>query len=168
VLKFVKMSSNYPPRPPSNLPSLRVRNPRTEALYKRDVLWQITVPLVLAGVVVVGLMAWLIVTTVLNFSVGAAAASVWGDVSLVFLTLPTMVCGLTAFALVAGLVYVMQIVLREVPFLFKRVQDTVALVAYRVSSVAERVAGVFITADARWAGVKRTGRSLRARLSLRR
>ncbi len=145
----------YQPRSPSTLPGLRLRNQRTQALIRRDVIWQIMAPVAMAAVIVVVLLVLLILP------VGAPVRSVWADVALIFLIMPAGVMGLLALGVLGGLVFVFSRVLREVPYYFKLGQDWAALAAYRVNGGAARVAGIIMSVRSAWAAARRAARDVR-------
>ena len=62
------------------------RNPLTHEKHRREVFWQITIPLVIGLVMILGLAALVIVTAVQGGNVSQAA-----DASLVYLIIPVMV-----------------------------------------------------------------------------
>jgi hypothetical protein len=133
----------------------RVRNPRTQAKNRRDMIWQIAVPL---GVAVV---AALVPMVLLILPGGAPVRSVWADVSLIFLIIPTAFFGLVLLALVGALIFAAGYGLRELPFLFKRAQDFVALASYRVQAGADKASGVFLSIRSFTAGVRRAAKDVR-------
>jgi hypothetical protein len=133
----------------------RVRNPKTQAKARRDMIWQIAVPLGLAVVLAVVPMVLLVLPS------GAPVRSAWADVSLIFLIIPTAFFGLVLLALVAGLIFAARYGLRELPFLFKRAQDFVALVSYRVQTGADKASGVFLSIRSFTAGVRRAVKDVR-------
>ena len=158
MLEYTAMA--YPPRPAP--PGARLRNQRTRALIRRDVAWQIALPLGLAVLVV------LVLAVLLILPVGAPARSVWADISLIFLIIPTGLIGLVVLALVAGLVYGLMIVLRELPYYAKKAQDFVALATYRVSMVANKISNVILSMRSFWAGVRKAAADVRSILPARR
>ena len=111
-------------------PSPRARNRSTQALNRRDTFWQIALPLGAAIVVAVALMALVIAGTA-----APARTSALADVSLMLLILMGGVGGLLLLALVTGVCVGVGLVLRELPYLFKRAQDFAALVAYHTRRV---------------------------------
>jgi hypothetical protein len=142
--------------------SVRLRNQRTAALIRRDVIWQIGLPLALAGLIV------LVLVVLLILPVGAPVRSVWADISLIFLIIPTGLMGLIVLALFAALVYGLLIVLRELPYYAKKAQDFVALATYRVNMIAAKIANIILSIRSFMAGVRRTAANVRAILPARR
>ena len=108
----------------------RIRNRRTQALNRRESFWQIALPLGAAIVIAIALMALVIMGTATPVRTSSLA-----DVSLMFLILMAAVAGVLILALVVSLCVGVGLALRELPYLFKRAQDFVALVAYHAKRV---------------------------------
>lgn len=138
-------------------PLPKTRNPRTQAVIRREVFWQIAVPV---GVLLLGLIA-LLVLVVLN-TAAPVSTGAFADVSLIFLISLASLGGLVALALVAGLVFGAGYLLRESPFWLKRVQDFLWAVAGQTKSmtrqVDNRIVGVHIT----WAALASIWQQVRA------
>jgi len=92
-------------RQPSPLPG---RNPLTHKAHGRQVLWQITLPIALGMVVV-------LVLAVLAGMASEANASLWADISVIFLLIPTMLVALLFLLLFAGLIYALVRILQILP-----------------------------------------------------
>jgi MFS superfamily sulfate permease-like transporter len=96
-------------------------------------LWQITLPLVLGVVVVLAL-------AVLAGLAGEAEASLWADISVIFLLIPTMLVALLFLLLVAGLIYVLLRLLKILPRYGLIAQNFVYKVEHRARSGANLAA----------------------------
>lgn len=155
MLEYQSMSASLPPADPAAPPRPRVRNVRTQAKQRRDIIWQMAVPF---GVVFVALAT---LGVLVCLPVGAGVRSAWADVSLIFLIIPTLVVGLIVFVLVAALVGGLFYLLRETPYFFKLIQDFMTLFTYRVQAGAEKVSGVFLSAQSAAAGAQRAAKELR-------
>ena len=140
----------------------RIRNQRTAALIRRDVIWQIALPLGLAALVV------LVIAVLLIAPVGAPVRSVWADISLILLIIPTGLFGLIALALVGGLWYLVFRIWRELPYYAKQAQDFVALATYRVSMIATKITNVILSIRSFAAGVRKAAADVRAYLPAKR
>jgi hypothetical protein len=114
-------------------PPLPERNPVTHKTHGRQVLWQITLPLVLGVVVVLAL-------AVLAGLAGEAEASLWADISVIFLLIPTMLVALLFLLLVAGLIYVLLRLLKILPRYGLIAQNFVYKVEHRARSGANLAA----------------------------
>lgn len=140
----------------------KVRNPHTQARIRRDVFWQIGLPLalVLFGLVSAGV--WVVLPQ------GAATRSPIADVSLTFLICPASLMGLMTLAILGGAVYGLFYGLRELPYLFKQAQDILVLVTYYTQKYARQVANVFLSTRAGLAAGQRTTEQIWAMLDRRR
>jgi len=87
------------------------RNPKTHAEHRREVFWQITLPLVL------GVLLILAVVGAIIFSVTRPVTDVgrWADVSLIWLILPSLFFALIILIVLAGLIYAITFLQRLVP-----------------------------------------------------
>ena len=90
------------------IPVERVRNPDTHAKHRREVFWQIVVPLGVGILFVIALAGGLIV-----FEVGDA--SLWADISLIWLIMPVLLMALIPLALLLAMIYLLVIILRDLP-----------------------------------------------------
>lgn len=136
-------------------PPPKVRNPQTQAKIRHDVIWQIGVPMGVATLVLVGLMVLIISAET------AYLRSPLADVSLIFVLMPVLAVGLVVLAVVGGLIYGVMYGLRELPFLFKRVQDIVFLVRDYTKDYTGRAARVVIEAEAKVASAQTVAEKLR-------
>jgi hypothetical protein len=159
MLEYCLMTYQPKSTPPHGA---KMRNQRTAALIRRDVIWQIGLPLGLAVLVVV------VIAGLLIAPVGAPVRSVWADISLILLIIPTGLFGLVALALVGALVYGLILLLRELPYYAKLAQDFVALATYRVNMVAAKISNVVLSIRSFWAGARKAAAEVRAYLPARR
>ena len=95
-------------RPPAGPKPLPPPNPVTHQKHSHEVLWQITVPL-LVGVVVVVALAVLV-----TFG-SAARISRWADISTIWLIIPGLFVGLVFIALFGGITYLLLLAIRKLP-----------------------------------------------------
>ncbi len=146
--------------PPAPRP--RPRNPETQARLRRDVLWQIYLPLGLA------VLALLVVMGLTIFVAGMPTRSAWADVSTMYLIIFAAIGGVVVLVLLAGLCAALWYLLRELPGYFKIVQDFMRLVAAQVAEISQKVAGVFITPRAYIAGAQKTVARARSTIAFRR
>jgi hypothetical protein len=152
------MTSLPPPTNPNKRP--RIRNARTAAKIRRDVIWQIAVPLGVAVLIAIVLGVLVVIGN------RATVQRPWADITLIFLSLPTLLVGLIVLAIVVGLVAGLVYALRELPYFFKIVQDFMALFSYRVQAGADKVSGAFLSIRAVTAGAQRVIKDVRRTLRL--
>ncbi len=138
----VQMNRLTPPLP---------RNPETARLHRRDLAWQIYLPVglaVLGLLVVTGLAIWAAV------SGQAAADSVWADASLIFLILMAAALAILPLALLVASNFGLWYALRYLPGYARLAQDYVALAAGYVRRAANRAAQPVIAVDSAAAAVR--------------
>jgi hypothetical protein len=97
-------------------PPVSARNPVTAERHRREVLWQITVPLA-AGVVIV-----LAVAAFATLGATAGAQSQMADIALVQLIIPMLFFGTISLVMLGGTVYGLARLLQAMPYFFLRVQ----------------------------------------------
>ncbi len=132
------------------------RNPATHAKHRREVFWQITFPLILGGILLLGMCS---LTTLSGL--GGGEVGLWRDVSLIGLILPTMALALIPLALLAGLVYGLSRLLTVLPGYAHSAQDIVYRLAARVVKFANSLAAPAIRLRSLLAGIQRMLDSLR-------
>jgi hypothetical protein len=94
-----------------NRVSQLVRNPKTHTEHRREVFWQITLPLVIGILLVLAAVAAIIVSTVQPVSdVGR-----WADVSLMWLILPSLFLAFILLVILIGLIVLASYLLRLIP-----------------------------------------------------
>ncbi|MCS6909430.1 MAG: hypothetical protein NZM11_02510 [Anaerolineales bacterium] len=128
----------------------RVRNARTRAVSQRETFWQITLPLSITLLLVVGLMVFIALSAAGVF-IPTPTRSL-ADVSLMFLISLAAGAALVLLAVLVALCVAAWYGLRELPYVLKRVQDFVWLVAMNAKTatrqVDSRVVGVHLSAAA--------------------
>ena len=78
----------------NEFPFAKRRNPVTQQAHRKQVLWQITVPLFIAAIVI-------LVLAFLVASDSSQGASLWADIALIWLIIPVMVASLIVLVLLA-------------------------------------------------------------------
>lgn len=114
------------------LASFRQRNPLTYQQHRREVFWQITVPIVVGGVLL------------LAVALGAVAAAVqgvgeinrWSHISLILLIVPTMFVGLILMIVMAAMIYLLTLLLARMPYFASRLQNIFALLGIRAEKAS--------------------------------
>ena len=91
---------------PSSTSSLR--NPQTQARHKREVLWQITLPLILGIIFFIGASVFV--------TLGASGdASRWADATLVWLIIPWLIVSILVIGIQIGLIYLVVKLIHKLP-----------------------------------------------------
>ncbi len=115
----------------------RIRNARTRAVIQRETFWQITVPLALTLLLIVGLMVFVALSAVGVFIPTPTRAL--ADVALMFLILLAAAGALVMLVVLVALCVAAGYGLVELPYLFKRVQDFLWLVAMNAKTATRQV-----------------------------
>lgn len=111
------------------------RNPATHQKHRREVFWQVTLPLALGG----GLLLATAALTVWGGVSGRADVSLWADISLIWLILPWLLFTLIFVIILAGLVYAVTMMLKGLPPLAYRVQRGFQRAGVLVRSYSDRL-----------------------------
>jgi len=109
------------------------RNPATRREHQREVLWQISTPLVvgvLLALAAAGGVAWAGATN-------SGEVSKWADAALIWLITPLMVVSVLFIGLLGGLVYVLTLGIQRLPFFMHRVQNFFRLISLWVRKAAD-------------------------------
>lgn len=144
-----------PDRPP-----LPPRNPTTHAKHRREVLWQITFPLLIVLVLLLGLVGLVIWAGVqANPDVGR-----WADVSLVWLIVPVIIISFLFLVLLSGITFGVIKLIQVLPPYARLVQDFFLRVQVKVAEISNRLTAPIIRSKGAAAGARRlrdrlTGRS---------
>lgn len=85
------------------------RNPKTLARFRRESWWQITFPMILVTIILLGGVAGLF------FWRGASGVSVVADYSMILMLIPLLVLGLVALGIVVGLIYLVMQAMNLIP-----------------------------------------------------
>ena len=87
------------------------RNPVTHSRHRKEVFWQITIPLM------IGILLVLVAVTVVLLSATHAATNLsrWADVSLIWLILPSLLIAFIFLVILIGFTYLISIVLKMTP-----------------------------------------------------
>ncbi|MEJ2708752.1 MAG: hypothetical protein P8074_14145 [Anaerolineales bacterium] len=131
-------------QPYSTLPE---RNPETHEAHRREVLWQVMVPLIVGVLVLLAL-------AVLSATGGTEQVSRWGDVSLIWLILPMLLVALIFLVITAGLAYGVIWLVRVLPGYARQLQALFETLAVKVKQVSDLAAEPFIRIHSFMAGMQ--------------
>jgi hypothetical protein len=138
--------------PPVPEPRPLERNQVTWAMHRREVLRQITIPLVLTLLVVI---ACGVLVTVMGTNENV---SQWADVSLIWLIMPQIFVSLIVLIILAAMVYGLYRLLKVLPFYTKIVQDYFILFRDQVAVLGDTLVEPFLAVkskNASWRSLKR-------------
>jgi len=136
------------------------RNPVTHAAHRREVWWQITLPLLIGGLLLLAALVGVIVA-----AVGAnEGVSRWADISLIWLLLPVLPLALLILIVTAAITYGVTALLGIFPGYARLVQDYFLLFEGKVKALNERIVAPVLKVHAWLAGVRQARHSLQAQL----
>ncbi|HMK09047.1 MAG TPA: hypothetical protein VK449_08480 [Anaerolineales bacterium] len=133
----------------------RPPNPVTQAAFRRQVRLEIYLPI---GLTLLGL----IILVAVVIALGYGSASSWADAALVFLSVPLALLLLVVTAALAGAIYLMVRLIREIPPVTSTLQDGAGRLAGAVHRGSEVAVQPVIIPSAVAAALAEAGRSLRA------
>ena len=133
-----------------NRPQHTERNPLTHAAHKREVFWQITLPLLL------GILLILAVVGAIIFSVIQPVTDVerWADVPLIWLILPSLFFALLLLAILAGLVFAVSYMFRIIPPYALVVQLYFEQAKSKIEQLLNMSAEPFLRINSLWAAIR--------------
>jgi hypothetical protein len=138
-------------QPYSTLPE---RNPVTHKAHRREVLWQVTVPLIIGVLVLLAL-------AVLSAMGGTDQVSRWGDVSLIWLILPSLLVALIFLVITAGLAFGVIWLVRVLPGYARQLQALFETVTVKVKQISDLMVEPFLRIQSFIAGVQTLMRALK-------
>lgn len=118
--------------------------------HRRELMWQIILPVVLSVVLMIAMIALIYVAT---FQ-GSGDVSRWAAVSTIWIVLPVMVAGLILLALLGGMIYLLMRLLGIMPKYTGIAQDYVQKAAIYVKRGADMAVKPVLWLDGLSASVK--------------
>jgi hypothetical protein len=114
------------------------RNPKTLARFRREVWWQITFPMILIVLLMLGGLAGLF------FWRGEGGVSVVANYSMILMIIPMLLVGLVVLAIIIGLIYLVVRAIDLIPPYTYVAQKATFSVRDQVKGVANRITGFVI------------------------
>lgn len=118
--------------PQEKIPPIAQRDPAAQARHRRETFWQITLPVLLFGLL-------LLVLAVLIVGGTAVEASLWADVALIWLLAPLLVLALVPLAVLIALSVGLRKVSAVLPFYGWRLQELLGRMRQQLESGSERL-----------------------------
>jgi uncharacterized protein involved in cysteine biosynthesis len=112
------------------------RNSKTHAQHRREVFWQITLPLV------IGILLFLAALGAIIFSATQPVSELrrWADTSLVWIILPSLLFAFIMLVIFAGLVYGLSRILRAIPSIAYKIQQFIERSGDQIARLADMMA----------------------------
>ena len=131
------------------------RNPITHERHRREVFWQITVPVIL---VVISL---LVLAGLVVFQTTALQTSVLADISLMWLIVPALFIALILMLFLGGSVYLSVWLIRELPIYFRQAHMWLLYLGTHVDSIGNQSVKPIIRLQSFNASMRSLGRQFR-------
>lgn len=128
------------------------RNPLTQQSHRREVLWQITIPIV-AGTVI------MLVLCVLAVMLSSPSASLWADISLIWLIPPVFLVVFLMMVINAGSAYLLIRMIAAAPPFFFKVQNLFRRVQLKVGIYSNKAVEPVLRVRAWGASARAAGRA---------
>lgn len=130
------------------------RNPKTHAEHKREVFWQITLPLIIGSLLLLAALSAIIFSAIQPVTdVGR-----WADVSLMWLILPTLFFALIILVIMVGLVYAISLLLRIIPRYACIIQLYFEQAQGKISQLTNLLVEPILRVNSLWVATRRAGR----------
>lgn len=126
------------------------RNPATHAKHRREVLWQITIPLIAGVVVLIALAVWL---SLVSFG-DIELAEKWASVSLIWLIIPAMVMTLVLALILGGILYLVIKLIDSFPALAFKIEEFMLQVRIKARQISDAAVKPVTSAKSGWAGFR--------------
>jgi hypothetical protein len=108
-------------------------DPISQQKHRSEVFWQITFPLILGILLILGLAVWTILAA------AGSGVSQSADASLIFLILPTLLIALIPLILLAGLAFAVIYLNKNIPAGMRRVQATMLKIRDGVQAGSDKL-----------------------------
>jgi uncharacterized Tic20 family protein len=130
------------------------RNPITRRRHKKEVLWQITVPVIVGGV-------FLLAISLLSITLSQIEASRWADISLIWLIIPAMVVLLISLVLLAASIFATIKIIEVIPNAAFQLHKVMIQLHAMVRNVSDRLAEPILRANSLSAALDALKRQIR-------
>ena len=132
-----------------------IRNPNTRACHRSEVFWQITVPIIVAMLIILGL-SYLAV-----FPASANQDSVWADISIIFLIIPVIFVIILTLIVLLGSIYLTIWLIRELPAFFYQAYKWILLINDKVQTTGNLITEPFLRVQSFIASIGELGKKIR-------
>jgi len=130
------------------------RNPVTYRRHRREVFWQITIPIVVGSIII-------LVLAILATQTTGDRASNWADISMIWLIAPIMMITLLSLAFLIASIYLNVRLLQVLPFYSRRVQDWFLMLTIQVSRLGNKAVAPVLRIQGLSASIGTLGRNIR-------
>jgi hypothetical protein len=132
-----------------------VRNPLTHKRHRKEVLWQVTVPILIGGMILL-LLAALAVAAALGILPGDTSR--WADISLIWLIVPAMFVTLFSLVFLSGSIYALIRLILVLPKYSYQALGWMLLLGLQLRRLSDRLVEPFLRMHMLSASMKTLGR----------
>jgi hypothetical protein len=132
------------------------RNPITRQRHRKEVFWQITLPILISGLI-------LLAFSILAITMTASETSLWADISLIWLIVPVMVLTLISLVMLIASIYASVKLILVLPVFAFRLQNVLILIRLKIHSLADRSVEPVLRINSFSAGIKSFVRQISGR-----
>jgi len=120
---------------------------RSSLRHRRQVFWQILLPVILAGAGVIAL----VVLAAIASTRGSTVSVTWANIATVWLIIPLIFTGLFFAIFIAGMIFLFARLLRNIPTYTRLAQLYLQIFSVKVDTILHRVVQPQINMLSRWA-----------------
>jgi len=120
---------------------------RSSLRHRRQVFWQILLPVILAGAGVIAL----VVLAAIASTRGSTVSATWANIATVWLIIPLIFTGLFFAIFIAGMIFLFARLLRSIPTYTRLAQLYLQIFSVKVDTILHRVVQPQINMLSRWA-----------------
>jgi len=137
--------NDFSPRP------AQIRNPVTRRLHQKEMLWQVTVPMLIGTVILLALA---------GLAVGLAPgdAQRWADISMIWLIIPAMFLAVLSLFLLAGSIYGIMRLILVLPRYSYQALGWLLLLGLNLRRLSDRLVEPFLRVHMASASMRALGR----------
>ncbi len=128
-----------------------VRNPLTRQRHRKEMLWQVTVPMLIGSVILLALAG-------LAIGMVPGDARRWADISMLWLILPVMVVNLLALLFLVGSIYAVMRLTLVIPKYSYQTLGWLLLLGLNIRRLNDRLVEPFLRVHMASASMKALGR----------
>ena len=116
--------------------------------HQRDLIWQILVPILIAALLVIA-------TSVVVATGTNATASLWADISIIWLLIPLLFISFIFLLTLSGLIYGITMLLKATPIYTQKLYKFIRLVTQKIENVADATTKPIFFVEGISASIKR-------------
>jgi hypothetical protein len=131
------------------VPPIKNKVPNTAADHRRQLIWQVWVPLGAAVLIFIALAVWASLATASNSVVGTHFA----DISAVFLIVPAVIAGFVILVILAAIIFGLAKLLAVLPIFSLRVRAQFYFVEGAVIAFLDKLTQPVLAVDSSWSGL---------------